>query len=124
MEVVAMNCGASGHRRGGEADRPHFQQCYGQIWQGRAVKGAGVSGQRHEALGLWRRRYHRQNTGVFPFRVPSWTRPWGHVWDRWPARLSPRCRNRVGHQFVLGSLGYDLACSKWEPAKLRQLAAN
>lgn len=53
-------------------------------------KGQKVSSQRCEVLSLWRRRCHRQNTGVFLVQVPRWTRPWGHVWDRWPACLSPR----------------------------------
>jgi hypothetical protein len=43
-------------------------------------KGQGDRSQRYEALSLWRRRHHRQNTGVFPLQAPSWTRPWGHVW--------------------------------------------
>jgi hypothetical protein len=45
---------------------------------------------RYEVLSLWRRRYHRQDTGVFLLQVPRWTRPLGHVWDRWPACPSPR----------------------------------
>lgn len=35
-------------------------------------KGQGDRSQRYEALSLWRRRYHRQSTGVFPLQVPRW----------------------------------------------------